>query len=281
MLLRIINTLSRASVGVPQMGLLCYPWSMEPIPVPNPWGAPVYFEDVLSSTMDTARALALRGEPHGTVITAGFQEQGRGRVRGRSWKMNRDENLAFTVLLRYGAIPRALTLRAGLALALGIEEFAPALRGAVMVKWPNDIMIAAPRPGARKAAGILTEGDGSLVYIGIGVNLGQKEFPPELGAVSLALALEEVRGGPPGPPPALLGVILTHLHRELEGAPPWRERLESRLFKKGEKVRFIEGPAGSGRAVEGVLAGIGPEGELLITPPGKKPRPFVTGELEI
>jgi BirA family biotin operon repressor/biotin-[acetyl-CoA-carboxylase] ligase len=232
--------------------------------------------------MDAARALALRGEPHGAVITAGFQEQGRGRVRGRSWNMNRGENLAFTVLLRCGAIPQALTLRAGLALALAVEEFAPALRGAVMVKWPNDLMIAAPRPpGARKAAGILTEGGGDLVYIGIGVNVGQREFPPELGAVSLALALEEVRGGPPGPPRALLGVILKHLHRELEDALPWRERLESRLFKRGEEVRFIEGPAGSGRVVEGVLTGIGPEGELLIAPKGKDPRPFVTGELEV
>jgi BirA family biotin operon repressor/biotin-[acetyl-CoA-carboxylase] ligase len=259
---------------------------MKVLDIPNPWGAPVYFEDTLSSTMDLARTLALRGEPGGTVIAAAFQEHGRGRVRGRLWRMNRGENLAFTILLPYGnPLPEALTLRAGLAAARAVEEFAPALKGAVMVKWPNDVMITSPgTPGARKAGGILGESDGAFVYLGVGINVGQREFPPELEAkaVSLALALEEVRGPPPASPGALLGLILKQLHGELEdpSAPPWREGLESRLFGKGTRVRFIEGPAGSGRPVEGVLRGIGPGGELLIAGEGGL-RSFITGELDL
>jgi BirA family biotin operon repressor/biotin-[acetyl-CoA-carboxylase] ligase len=269
---------------------------MEVLDIPNPWEAPVYFEDSVSSTMDLARTLALRGEPRGTVIAAAFQEQGRGRVRGRLWKMNRGENLSFTILLPYGtpaAIPRALTLKAGLAAALALGDFAPALAGAVMVKWPNDLMIGSPDASpdaapetrrARKAGGILAESDGVFVYLGVGINVGQREFPPELRAkaLSLALALEELRGAPPASPLVLLGMILKRLHGELEdpAAPPWRERLESRLFRKGARVRFVEGPAGAGRPVEGVLRGIGPEGELLITLEGET-RSFITGELDL
>jgi BirA family biotin operon repressor/biotin-[acetyl-CoA-carboxylase] ligase len=251
---------------------------MEPIPIQNPFKAPVYHEETLASTMAVSRALAAGGEPHGTVIAAGFQEAGRGRTQGRIWHMERNTSLPFTVLLRYGrveAIPPALTLRTGLAIALAIEDFVPALAGAVRVKWPNDIMIC-----AKKAAGILAEAGGGDVHIGIGINVAQKTFPGFLRgkATSLSLAagmdiLWETRF-------ALLENILRRLHGELENGGDWRGRLEERLYQKGEAVRFAEGAAGSDRVVEGRLAGIGPGGELLIVPRGEsEARSFVTGEL--
>ena len=236
--------------------------------------------------MDIARELASQGEAHGTVIAANFQEAGRGRVRDRSWNMEKQVSLPFTLLLRYPRleeIPAAITLRAGLALALGIEDFIPALAGQPLVKWPNDIMI-----GSKKAAGILTEAGGGTVYIGMGINVAQKEFPVFLRekAVSLSLAAKteiasEARF-------TLLEKILARLYAELEpcaespAALDWRGRLEQRLYKKGETVRFVEGPAGSAKAVEGRLAGVGGGGELLIIPLGEIcPRRFITGELQV
>lgn len=278
---------------------------MERIPVPNPFGAPVYHLETTSSTMDESRNLAARGEGHGTVVVADFQEAGRGRTPGRLWTADRGRNLFFTILLRYpgfASIPPALTLRTGLALALGVEDFAPPLAGRVMVKWPNDLMIPSPGRGkkARKAAGILTEGDGETVHIGIGVNLAQTVFPPDYRdkATSIALALGE--GGsaaftfppdwPPGAPFRLLEKILSRLYREIvppegpagpEAPGNWRERLTERLYMRGRRVRFIAGGAGSGQAVEGSLEGIGPGGELLILPRDGEFRSFVTGELDV
>ncbi|MDR1971924.1 MAG: biotin--[acetyl-CoA-carboxylase] ligase [Treponema sp.] len=289
---------------------------MERLALKNPFGAPVYRMARCSSTMDEARNLAARGAPHGTALTADFQEAGRGRIRGRPWLGRAGENLFATVLLRYpGAIPEALTLKAGLAAAGAIEDFAPALTGSVEVKWPNDIMLcsgpdAGPGRTACKAAGILTESDGETVYIGMGVNLGQTEFPPELRAKagSIALALQSIAapaGVPPRPavpgaepaPPGpsgplspesrfvLLEKILARLFQELEGpeqAETWRSRLEQRLFRRGTQVLFIEGAADSGKEVRGVLSGIGAGGELLIIPQGERcPRSFVTGELDV
>ena len=261
----------------------------------NPFGAPVYHEETVSSTMDLSRFLARRGEPHGTVIAADFQEAGRGRVSDRPWKMDRGQNLSFTILLRFSdfsPVPQALTLRTGLAVSLALKDFAPPLSGVVQVKWPNDIMVVSQKPGTtRKAAGILTEAEGALVYTGIGINLGQREFPSAYRnkAGSIVLALEE-RGHALTEPLGearfrLLEMILARLYGEMGGKAPaedWRQRLERRLYRRGETVRFLEGAAGSEQAVKGRLEGIGPGGELLITPLGERaPRSCITGELQV
>ncbi|MDR1319325.1 MAG: biotin--[acetyl-CoA-carboxylase] ligase [Treponema sp.] len=287
---------------------------MKRLTLHNPFGAPVYHENIVSSTMDVSRALAAEGSPHGTVAAADFQEAGRGRA-GRSWDMNRGENLPFTILLRYsraGEIPKALTLKTGLAVSLALEDFLPSLAGKVLVKWPNDIMIpASPQfddsaaPGAgpaavfRKAAGILAEARGGTVFVGVGINVSQRRFPglPRDKATSLALAAGVAIA--PESRFTLLEKILRRLYEELE-APPrraegpegpeaedarpesWHGRLEARLYKKGERVTFSEGAADSGRDIAGTLDGIGPGGELLLRLEGEtEARPFVTGELRV
>ena len=257
---------------------------MQSLAVPNPFNAPVYHEPTVSSTMDVSRALAQAGEPHGTVITADVQQTGRGRVRGRSWDSPQD-GLYFTVLLRYPRtedIPPALTLRAGLAVTLAIEDFAPALAGTVKIKWPNDILLeVGVGVAARKVVGILAEADGGNVHVGIGVNVGQGQFPPQLRdkATSLCLALgTKIHSDERF---ALLEMILKRLHGEIaEPAAGWKGRIEQRLYKIGQEVSFAEGPADSPSVVTGHLAGIGEGGELLLVPHGKtQAHSFVTGEL--
>ncbi|MDR0562761.1 MAG: biotin--[acetyl-CoA-carboxylase] ligase [Spirochaetaceae bacterium] len=257
---------------------------MKTLVLANPFAAPVFHAETLSSTMDAARALAFEGKPHGTVITADFQTAGRGRI-GRSWQSQRGENLFFTILLRYDytAIPTALPLKAGLAVSLAVEDFLrsrePAFEETPQVKWPNDIML-----GGRKAVGILAEGDGKTVYIGIGVNLGQREFPEDLRnkAVSLALACEKVFSTEDRFP--LLEKILVRFFEIL--ADPvedqWRRRLLERLYLRNQPVRFIPGGADSAASVYGVLHGVGTLGELLLIPRGgTEPVSFVTGELDV
>lgn len=263
---------------------MCYTVFMRPLAIHNPFNAPVWYEETVASTMSSARVLAAEGAAHGAVISAGFQEQGRGRIPRRAWDMDRGTSLPFTILLRYGQsgdIPAALPLRVGLAAALAIEDFVPSLGGAVRVKWPNDIMI-----GSQKAAGILTEADGGLVFIGVGINVAQKAFPGFLRGKAVSISLAVGRDIPPDARFDLLEKTLTRLYEELENpgghSSGWRGRLEQRLYKKNERVRFVAGEAGSGRVVEGRLAGIGPGGELLITPEGEgEPRAFVTGELAV
>jgi len=293
----------------------------------NPFGAPIYHEETVSSTFDLARILAGQNEPHGTVITADFQEAGRGRLN-RRWVTERGKNLMFTIILRYAgasSMPVALTLRTGLAVSLAIEDLTGLseknilprrarstteknteiliktpcnsklsngqqysvvnsylldIPGSVRIKWPNDVMI-----NGRKAAGILTEADGKTVYIGVGVNVAQEEFPEQYrsraGSIihSFPALAENARFD-------LLEKILSRLYAEIENpaneSHVWRERLLARLYKKGETVTFAEGAADSEDLIEGMLSGLGPGGELLIIPKGEeKERSFITGELRV
>jgi BirA family biotin operon repressor/biotin-[acetyl-CoA-carboxylase] ligase len=263
---------------------------MKILSIVNPFQAPVFHEETVSSTMDISRELAARGASHGTVILADVQTAGRGRTRERAWQSDTG-NLYCTILLRYNGfadIPKAITLKTGLAAALAIEDFAAGLTRAVQpfvqVKWPNDIML-----GSKKAAGIISEGDGKTVFTGIGVNVAQTQFPGHLlkKATSIALACgvsmekekEKKRF-------ALLEKILFYLYRELRQTDDtWRERLSQRLYMKDKQVRFIAGGSDSPEVIEGVLRGINEDGELLIlsrqNAAANMPDAFISGELDV
>ena len=262
---------------------------MTALKIYNPFNAFVFHEETVSSTMDVSRQLEAKREPHGTVIAADFQEAGRGRISGREWQMDRKKNLAFSILLRYQGIeniPRALTLRAGLAVSLAIEDFiretspqsASLPENRVLVKWPNDIMI-----GSRKTAGILCEASGGNVFLGIGINVLQKEFPAHLREKAASIAI--AAGNEHLTQNAcilLLEKTLACLYSELEtsSGEDWKNRLEKRLYKKGGQVTFFEGEADSGKEVKGCLIGIGDSGELIISLGNEsRPRFFNTGEL--
>lgn len=261
--------------------------NMQTLCINNPFdNAPVFYEEIVSSTMDVSRALDAQGVPHGTVIMAGMQESGRGRNSGRVWRSDHG-NLYFTILLRYtSVIPPAITLKTGLAVSRSIENFSqPHISIAhkyekpfALVKWPNDIMI-----NGKKIAGIIGEANGGTVFIGIGVNVSQKIFPDFLRnkASSLALTLdlpdgEDYRF-------ALLETILLFLYEELNRTDDlWVTRLSERLYLNGKTVCFLAGGADSNCRIEGVLHGINKTGELLILRPGiDAPEAFINGELDV
>ena len=268
------------------MQALCYTLGMRLLDIHNPFKAPVYHEETVASTMEVSRLLAQNNAPHGTVIAADFQEAGRGRIHDRRWEMEREQALAFTILLRFpgSSIPAALTLRTGLAVALAIEDFVPA--GKALIKWPNDILLPFVHNGkqsALKAVGILTEADNDIVHIGIGVNVSQKQMPAFLSNKATSISIASGADYDSKDRYKLLEKILSRLHDEIgsaAGGSDWQERLEARLYKKGEQICFAKGAADSGDMVTGTLAGIGTEGELLITPPGEiVPLAFTAGEV--
>ena len=73
-----------------------------------------------------------------------------------------------------------------LALGLAAREAIAKTTGlAPDLRWPNDVLCM--RSG-RKCAGILAQLEGGAVIAGIGINVGQTEFPTDLEATSLLLA---------------------------------------------------------------------------------------------
>ncbi|HKC03270.1 MAG TPA: biotin--[acetyl-CoA-carboxylase] ligase [Sphingomicrobium sp.] len=114
----------------------------------------------------------------GDWLVALEQSAGKGR-QGRTW-VSTEGNFAGSTIatLRPGDPPAAtLSLAAGLALAEAIDVAIPAQ--ALMLKWPNDLMLL-----GRKVAGILLERSGDRVAIGFGVNLASAPVLPDREAAN-------------------------------------------------------------------------------------------------
>lgn len=152
--------------------------------------------------------LADEGAVEGEWLVALAQDAGKGR-QGRQWQ-SLDGNFfgSTLVALRPGDPPApALSLAAGLALIEGADIAAPGR--ALMLKWPNDLLL-----GGGKLGGVLLERAGDRVVAGFGVNLAAapdlegrstahlggaiapKAFAPLLAA-SFARLLDTWRTSPP------------------------------------------------------------------------------------
>ena len=154
-------------------------------------GHRIRYHQILGSTMDTARDLALEGEPEGAVVVAEEQNKGRGRFN-RVWVSPPGLNLYFTVLLRP---EREQLPYMNMAATLAVHDTAAVFaKLKPAVKWPNDV-----RVGGRKLSGILIEtefqGDSlshALVGIGVNVNLAVSDHP-EIADTATSLRSEAGR----------------------------------------------------------------------------------------
>src|SRR5581483_10311067 len=85
-------------------------------------GSPRLHERVTSSTNERARALALAGAPHGTLVTADEQTAGRGR-QGRSWLAEPGEAVLMSLVVRELGDASLLPLAAAVAVCAACERF--------------------------------------------------------------------------------------------------------------------------------------------------------------
>ncbi|MGD8980377.1 MAG: biotin--[acetyl-CoA-carboxylase] ligase [Desulfobacterales bacterium] len=154
-----------------------YPWEFEEKEYR------VHYFDEVDSTMDIARELARKDCPHFTVVVAGRQKQGRGRLK-RTW-LSSQGGLYFTIVVR-PQIPPVLSSRVNFAASMILAQ---TLRNMfninAMVKWPNDVLV-----DGRKISGILSEMEAeidrvSFISIGIGINVNNDPTPHEPMATSL------------------------------------------------------------------------------------------------
>lgn len=225
----------------------------------------VYLERT-TSTNDEARRLAAEGAPDRTVVLAEEQTAGRGR-RGAKWVSPPGRNGIVSVLLRPGKdCPPERWARLTLAAALAGCDALDAVAGlgvAAEVKWPNDLYLS-----GRKVAGILVESawsaQGGFVVIGTGFNLNLEpsDFPEELRAVATSVWME--RGGLAVDRTVFLTNFLQALETRCAEAaadfPAMREEGWRRSWLVQRRVTLTA----AGQQLEGVVCGLGPEGELLL-----------------
>ena len=138
----------------------------------------------VGSTNDFLREKAIAGYSEGTVLVAGMQTDGKGRL-GRRFYSPADTGVDMSILLRPSDIPPSKALRLTTAAAVAVCRAIESVSGKdPKIKWVNDVYL-----DSRKVCGILTEGtvsleSGSLDYVvlGVGINVyrPEKGFPADI-----------------------------------------------------------------------------------------------------
>ena len=189
-----------------------------------------------------------------SLFVALEQSAGRGRV-GRSFISRRDRGIYMTLLYFADDISDTVrvTTSAAVAVALSIEE----ITGKKMkIKWVNDIF-----DEYGKVSGILVEGVpceiGYAVVIGVGINVGEGEFPEEL--IGIASSIGEI-GSDRG---RLISQIADRL-LDIAKNPAdtsYMEDYRARFMLRGKQVELI-GVDGGARL--GRVLGVEDDGGLII-----------------
>ena len=212
----------------------------------------------LASTNGTLLERIKSGEsvPDGLVLAAREQTAGHGRL-ARKWVSQAGRDLTFSFAWRPGVeAPYLASLP--MAAAVGVAAALEGFEVQAQTKWPNDLRVT-----GRKICGVLAEGSGGAVVVGIGLNVNATA--DELAGV--------------GQPATSLGIesglyldVEAVLEQVLEGLGPplaaWREQgfagvadaWTGRCDAIGTRVEVGDGQAGK----QGVFVGVGPAGQLLL-----------------
>jgi BirA family biotin operon repressor/biotin-[acetyl-CoA-carboxylase] ligase len=218
----------------------------------------VYF-DSITSTMDTALQLGLKGASDGTLIIAESQTKGRGRL-GRNWFSPKYKGIYISLILRPEALPGSvsiLTLLAGVSIVEAVKEFTGI---SCEIKWPNDIIIR-----HKKLGGILTELNAEMdkvnfVVIGMGLNVNNDKS----GLISGATSLKEQKKDEVSRVGLLQEILrcteINYLNWQHKGAKPILDKWREYSMTLGKRVKVYC----QSEHIEGEAAGIDADGGLLI-----------------
>jgi BirA family biotin operon repressor/biotin-[acetyl-CoA-carboxylase] ligase len=222
----------------------------------------LHFSPVTDSTNSDAMDAAHRAAPHGSVYFADEQLAGRGRG-DHAWESAAGDGLYVSVLLR-SQIPAVhlplLPLAAGLAAAEAIRATAGLT---IDLRWPNDLLI-----GPRKVGGILVEARNSggavdFAIVGLGINVHQRAFAPDLATPATSLDLESCRQLSRQD---LLVSLLKSLEREALGLadPEAGVTVPARVEQASTWIRGRRVEVHGPQACTGVTAGLDEHGFLLV-----------------
>jgi BirA family transcriptional regulator, biotin operon repressor / biotin---[acetyl-CoA-carboxylase] ligase len=247
------------------------------------------------STNTRSRELAAAGAPHGTVVTASEQSEGRGR-QGRSWTAPAGKALLYSAIVRpLDERHLLLPLAVPLAVCEAAEELEPGIECGV--KWPNDVQI-----DGRKLAGILIEArpqDGwAVIGIGLNLSIATEEFPPELRDTAVSIfdssfeSRDESRPGmrvrgesrrslpavaPPGLPPAF-PTATEALSRRLDY---WINAEQTAVLTAWRDRDALRGREIAWEGGSGIADGVDDRGYLVVIAPGGDRIALGAGEVHL
>jgi len=230
------------------------------------WRAIEVVESTGSTNADLL-ARALEGEPEGTVLATEDQRAGRGRL-GRAWLTPPRAALTFSLLVRPDVPPAKrgwLPLLTGVAVAGAITSVTGV---ETRLKWPNDVLAA-----QGKLVGILAEGAGDAIVVGIGVNVSTEPGElPDRGPGALPAASLLTAGAKPEAldrTPLLLAILDEFERRylawrEAAGDPEASGLRAAYVERSGTIGRQVRAELPGGQALSGLAIGVDADGRLLV-----------------
>jgi BirA family transcriptional regulator, biotin operon repressor / biotin---[acetyl-CoA-carboxylase] ligase len=240
----------------------------------SPLARVVEVHEALASTQERARELARAGTPHGTLVVAGVQKGGRGRL-GRHWGSPQG-GLWMSLVLRPGleaGFASRITQTAAVGVAVALWEIGVEAR----IKWPNDLLV-----GGKKICGILAESGvgqgGRLEYAILGIGMNANLDPSDLGVMDREVTTIRYELGRDVDPLLLLRDILLNLDAALGRIEEFETVLDewrNLNCTLGERVRVRR----LGETIEGRAIDLTPEGALLLATTGGTVELF-EGEIE-
>jgi BirA family transcriptional regulator, biotin operon repressor / biotin---[acetyl-CoA-carboxylase] ligase len=246
----------------------------------SPLARVVEVHEALASTQERARELARSGTPHGTLVVAGVQTGGKGRL-GRHWGSPAG-GLWMSLVLR-PAFEAGFAARITQTAAVGVARALGEVGVEARIKWPNDLLV-----GGKKICGILAESavrnaagqakGTRLDYVTLGVGMNANLDPEDLGVMDREVTTIRTEVGHDVDLLSLLGALLSNLDRELGRIEDFATVLEewrNLNCTLGEKVRLRR----LGETIEGRAVGLTREGALLLATPSGPVEVF-EGEIE-
>lgn len=241
----------------------------------------LHWFDSIESTNTYAKQMAAQGAPQGTVVIAGHQTGGRGRL-GRSFSSPAGMGIYLSFILRPRCRPQEMMHLTCAAAVAACDAVQAAVGLHPQIKWTNDLVI-----GCKKLGGILTElsvdGKTGLVdfaVIGIGINCSQNEadFPEDIRhmAVSLSAACEK-----PISRSTVAATLIDELNKMaahfLADRKEIIDRYRNLCITIGKKILVLRG----GQSRYGKALDVDSEGGLIVEYPDGSQETVTSGEVSV
>lgn len=154
----------------------------------------IHYVNSVNSTNNMAKNMAPHTQKDFSLIVAGSQSGGRGRM-GKKFESDNEKGVWCSFILKPEIQPEkalSVTIASSIAVCRTLEDVCDIKAG---IKWPNDIIIS-----NKKVCGILSEmscetGVINHIVIGIGINVLQqkKDFPTDIHDKATSILMETGR----------------------------------------------------------------------------------------
>lgn len=230
-------------------------------------------KDIISSTNDFIKE-NYQSLDNYTIVTANYQTNGKGRI-SRTWQSNSGENIIYSILIKDFKNRTDLNLLS-LVASTSVHKLLSKYLKNLSIKWPNDILV-----GNKKICGILLEGKSnnisSMVVIGIGINVNQILFSPDINDITTSLKkelnqefdidllIEE-----------LSTTLINDIESFLNNDNGFINYIRDNLYVKNQTITYIK----KDKLCEGIIIDIHDDGRLIVDE-NKKLLYINSGEIKI